>query len=571
VGKGATENIILIGFSYTGKTRVGQEVAKRMGWKFIDTDDEIVKLSGKPIAEIFADDGEKHFRKLERQVLAAVCRGKGAVVSTGGGVIKYTANRRLMTDNGVVVCLEAKPATIYRRLLMDAENDTEQEVRPLLAVADPMKRIRKLKKSRQSYYALADWTVQTDNLTVEEAAEEVIHGWEKRGGRLDKKLAGELYSPLTDIKQADSIDYGQRGYYCTVATAVEKYRIFVGWGVLDQLGKRMKEVGLEGRAHIISDDQVFPIYGGRVQRFLEEAGYAVDYKVVPNGERSKSFETAVSIYDWLVEQRAERSDSIVALGGGVIGDLAGFVASTFLRGMPFVQVPTSLMAMVDSSIGGKVAVNHPEAKNLIGAFYQPRLVITDPLFLTTLPKRELVSGWAEVIKHAMIRDPYLLQLLDEYSGDLMKVYDITSDIVARSAAIKAAVVSEDEKESGIRTILNYGHTIAHGLEAASEYDRFSHGEAVAIGMTGASSISNRMGLLSQENVEWQKELLIKFGLPVGCADVNVENVIRAIELDKKSKNARTRWVLLADIGQTLIRDDVPGKTVRSVLSEILKS
>jgi len=534
VGEGTAGNIILTGFSYTGKTKVGQEVARNLGWGFVDIDEEIVKLCGKPVAEIFARDGEARFRDLEREVLERACREKEVVISTGGGAIMDAANRELMMDSGVVVCLEAKPATIYQRLLEDTKDSSDQEVRPLLAGSEPLKRIGWLKGFRQPYYALSDWTVHTDSLTVEQAADEVIRGWGYRGR--------------------------------------EKSPVFVGWGFLDQLGRRMRNAGLQGRAYIVSDDQVFPLYGDRVKEVLGEAGFTVGSMVVPNGERSKSFETAVSLYDLLVEHRAERSDCIVALGGGVVGDLAGFVASTFLRGLPLVQVPTSLVGMVDAAIGGKVAVNHPEGKNLIGAFYQPRLVLADIQTLTTLPRRELISGWAEVIKHAMIRDPRLLELLEEQSQALLDLKeDITADVVALSAAIKAKIVSEDEKERGVRIILNYGHTVAHGLEAATGYERFLHGEAVAIGMVGAAMISQHLGLLPQAVVQRQGELLRRFDLPTDCSGVDIGKVLQAMELDKKVREERLRWVLLTDIGQPVIRDDVPNEVVESVIRELLQS
>jgi 3-dehydroquinate synthetase len=227
--------------------------------------------------------------------------------------------------------------------------------------------------------------------------------------------------------------------------------------------------------------------------------------------------------------------------------------------------------MVDSSIGGKVAVNHPQGKNLIGAFYQPRLVIADTQALTTLPGRELVSGWAEVIKHAMIRDPRLLELLEQRAeGLLTQERTAIGDVVARSAAIKAKIVSEDEKEQGIRIILNYGHTIAHGLEAATNYERFLHGEAVAIGMMGASMISRDVGLLFQEVVDRQKSLLERFGLPVAFSGVDIERLLQAMELDKKVRGKRTRWVLLTGIGQPVVRDDVHREVSVGVIKKLLK-
>jgi len=565
VGEKAAGNIILTGFSYTGKTKVGQKVAWKLGLKFIDIDEEIVRSYGKPIAEIFARDGEERFRELESKVLERVCQESNTVIATGGGAVISTANRDMMMESGVVICLEAKPATVYRRLLKDAEDLTNREARPLLAGPEPLRRIEWLKGFRQPYYVLADWTVHTDNLTVEEAADDVILGW--RYGR-----RGRAALPtLPDARESDAPYCEQKGAACVVTTATESYPVFVGWGFLEELGRRMRNAGLRGTAHIVSDDGVFPLYGAKVTKILEDAGFTVDSLVVPQGERSKSFETAVKIYDWLVDCRAERGNNIVALGGGMVGDLAGFVAATFLRGLPLVQVPTSLIGMVDSSVGGKVAVNHPQGKNLIGAFYQPRVVVADTQVLTTLPGRELVSGWAEVIKHAMIRDARLLELLEQQAEGLLTLErSVTSDVVARSAAIKAKIVSEDEKEQGIRIILNYGHTIAHGLETATNYERFLHGEAVAIGMMGAAMISREVGLLFQEVVDRQKALLARFGLPTTFSGVDIERLLQATELDKKVRGKKVRWVLLRGIGQPVVRDDVHRDVAVSVIKKLLK-
>ncbi|MBM3156822.1 MAG: 3-dehydroquinate synthase [Chloroflexi bacterium] len=566
MGDKAAGNIILTGFSYTGKTKVGHEVAKKLGWKFFDTDEEIVRLSGKPIAEIFARDGEDRFRELETKVLERICQGTKLVISTGGGAIMNKANRRLMMDSGVIVCLEAKPATIYKRMLKDAEDPTNKEVRPLLSGQEPLKRIEWLKQFRQPYYSQADWTVHTDNLTLEEVADEVILGW-----RYGNRGRAEL-PVLPDSRETEAPYCEQSGAACVVTTATESYPVFVGWGFLEQLGRRMRNAGLWGRAHIISDNGVFPLYGERVKKILEASDFVVDSFVIPHGERSKSFETAVGIYDWLVANRAERSDNIVALGGGVVGDLAGFVAATFVRGMPLVQVPTSLIGMVDSSIGGKVGVNHSRGKNLIGAFYQPRLVVADTQALATLPYRELTSGWAEVIKHAMIRDANLLETLERKVGGLLKLEGgITSEVVARSAVIKAKIVSEDEKERSIRIILNYGHTIAHALEAATDYERFLHGEAVSIGMMGAAMISRQMGLVFQELVDRQQNLLRRFGLPVTCTDIDMERLLQAVELDKKVAGKKVRWVLLSAVGQPVIRDNVPQETAAGVIQKLIHS
>jgi 3-dehydroquinate synthetase len=237
----------------------------------------------------------------------------------------------------------------------------------------------------------------------------------------------------------------------------------------------------------------------------------------------------------------------------------------------WLQVPTSLIAMTDASIGGKVAVDHPRGKNLIGAFYQPCLVLADVKILTTLTHRELTSGWAEVIKHGLILDADLLKLLEDRANDLIKLKpDITSKVISRSAAIKCRVVSEDERETGIRTILNYGHTVAHGLEAATDYGRFLHGEAVAIGMMAAARLSRQLKLLSEKAIERHKAILHKFGLPIDCSGVAVNDVLAAMELDKKVRGKAIRWVLLQDIGQVVIRSDVPERDVLTVLREVIR-
>lgn len=559
-------NIFLTGFSYTGKTKVGQVVARKLSWKFVDIDDEVVRICGKTIAEIFAHEGEEKFRELESKVLERVSQGTNLVIATGGGAVMSAANREVMMGSGVVVSLEAKPATIYQRLVKDAEADKEEVVRPLLAGTEPLKRIEWLKEFRQKYYALADWTVHTDNLTFDEAADEVILGW-RFGGR------GRAALPvLPDVREAEAPYCEQQGAACVVTTATESYPVFVGWGMLEQLGRRMRNAGLWGKAHIVSDERVLPLYGHRVAKILEDAGFVVDSLAVPEGERSKTIETAAGVYDWLVKNHAERNDNIVALGGGMVGDLGGFVSATFLRGMPFVQVPTSLIGMVDAAIGGKVAVNHPQGKNLIGGFHQPRLVVADTQTLTTLSKRELISGWAEVIKHAMIRDARLLEFLEGRAEILLMLdKEAISDAVKRSAVIKARIVSEDEKEQGVRVILNYGHTIAHGLESTTNYGRFLHGEAVAIGMMGAAIISRQVGLLSQEAVNRQQALLAKFGLPTTCSDVDMEGLLQAMELDKKVRGKKIRWVLLAGIGKPVVRDDIHREEVVSAIKKLLQS
>ncbi len=540
MGETASDNIILIGFSGSGKSLVAQKVAKRLGWQAIDTDDEIVKLADKPIADIFSQEGEQHFREMESQVLQQACDGDKKVIATGGGAILNDGNRDLMSRSGLVICLEVRPQTVYKRLYKNTGSKTP--VRPLLASADPLQNIEELKSKRQPYYAMADWTIQTDEMTLEQVADEVV--------RIHKSLT----QPASQV-----------------TTATAQYPIFVGHGCIKRLGREMRRLGLSGTAVVISDETVFHLYGQRVCRVLDDAGFTPAPLAVPSGESTKSLDVAGSLYDALIEYHIERSDPIIALGGGMIGDLAGFVAATYLRGVPLVQVPTSLIAMVDASIGGKTAVNHPRAKNIIGAFYQPRLVLADIDALSSLPKRELVSGWAEVVKHGLILDADYFSYLEKNVEKLLRLDpEATSMAVSRSAAIKAMIVSEDEKEQGRRTLLNYGHTIGHGLESAGDYAKFLHGEAVAIGMMASAYISQHMGMISQETVKRQGFLLEALGLPAQCTNVDKQSVLTAMELDKKVQNKATRWVLLEGLGKAVVRKDVPPDLVSAALDEVIK-
>ena len=351
--------------------------------------------------------------------------------------------------------------------------------------------------------------------------------------------------------------------------------LVIGRGLLGHLGQTMREAGLDGRVFVISDDQVFPLYGDLTVRGLRESGYDLASSVLSAGERTKSLASTYQLYDWLVDQKAERRDTIVALGGGVIGDVAGFVAATYLRGLPFVQVPTTVLGQVDSSIGGKVAVNHAKGKNLIGAFYPAQLIVADVDTLRSLSPRELAAGWAEAIKCAMILDAPLLDLLSEHASGLIDPNsvefqsDLLIEIVDRCARHKVKVVEEDEREANLRMILNYGHTIGQGLEAALNYEVLLHGEAVSIGMTAAAWLSVERGLFSWSDSQRQRTVLEQFGLPTefprGRHAPNVDVVLDRMTHDKKSRNATLRWVLLDRIGHAVIDANVPPELVRAAI------
>lgn len=556
-------NIVITGFSGTGKSVVAREIAGQLGWDFIDTDAEIVKLAGKPIAEIFQQDGEEKFRELEREVIKRASRRSHKVIATGGGAIVDPQNHAQLARNGFIVCLDAKPETIYQRLFQEGSHGSE--IRPLLEGDNPLERIKQLKARRQPYYDDVDLVINTDDLSVSEVAKAVIRGWGLHCSAHHPHL-----NPLTSReRKLDSQPKVDEDVACWVETATQRYPIFVGYGLLDKLGEELKKVSSSRVAIVISDENVSRLYGDRVEKVLRNAGFAVNSFVVPPGEETKSINTAIDIYNFLIKKRVERDDILIALGGGMIGDLAGFVAATYLRGIPWIQVPTSLIAMVDASIGGKVAVNHPVGKNLIGAFYQPKFVLADTRALATLPERELTSGWAEVVKYGLILDKEFFEFLESNVDRLTKLEQgAVNEAIIHSASLKAQVVSQDEKERGQRIILNYGHTIAHGLEAATRYIGFLHGEAVAIGMMGAAKLSQRLGILPASVVKRQQSLLRKFGLPTAFFGINLAEIAKATEVDKKTRAKGIRWVLLEGIGKTAIRASVPQQDVLAVLEEL---
>ena len=357
----------------------------------------------------------------------------------------------------------------------------------------------------------------------------------------------------------------------TVKTSQGDYRVMVSRGAIEAIGPEMRQAGVNGRAFLIADYAMFPLLVRRAHEALERGGYETHALILELGEEAKTIETASNVYEWLAQQRAERTDSIVSMGGGVTSDLVGFVAATWLRGVPVVHVPTSLAAMVDASIGGKAAVNLPIGKNLVGAFKQPRLVIHDIDFLDTLPRRELAAGWAEAVKHALILDDDLLNTFEAHAEDLAAlVGDLVEPVIRRSVEIKAEIVSADEFETGNdRVLLNYGHTIGHAIEAVTEYGTYLHGEAVSIGMMVAAGISQRQGLISEELVDRQRTLLQRFELPVTLSDVDPDTLLEATTSDKKSRGGKIRWVLLRGPGQATTSRDVSTRTVRAALNDVL--
>ena len=357
-----------------------------------------------------------------------------------------------------------------------------------------------------------------------------------------------------------------------VKTSTGDHPIWVGWGILEEVGTRVKSLMSPSAAYVIADEKAHS-YASKTQISMEAVGIPTHIYKIPSGETSKNLETVRQVYTWLAERKAERGHLILAVGGGVVGDLVGFVAATYLRGIPFVQIPTTLLAMMDASIGGKVAVDMPQGKNLVGAFYQPKFVLSDVETLKTLPVRELTSGWAEAIKHGLILDDGLLDTFESHVSELKSLDpEIATETIRRSVAIKAGVVSQDEKETlGIRILLNYGHTIGHAIESITGYTEYLHGEAVSVGMMGAAKIGELLQIMDVDDVERQKEVLQAYGLPISAPGLNSEAIISAMTSDKKTTGGSINWVLLDGIGKAITNNEVPDKYVSKALKFVLTS
>lgn len=355
------------------------------------------------------------------------------------------------------------------------------------------------------------------------------------------------------------VNLGDRSYDITIRT-----------GGLSTIGEWAARFSLANRLLLVTDEHTAALFGETAAQSLKQAGFLPTLVTVPAGESSKSLAMADRIYEQAIRAGLDRGSAILALGGGVVGDLAGFAAATYLRGVPFLQVPTTLLAQVDSSVGGKVAVDHALGKNLIGAFYQPRGVLIDPQVLISLPEREFASGMAEVIKYGLIFDAaFLEELRTDALAVLGRDPQQMERIVARCCRLKAAVVERDEQDVGDRMLLNFGHTAGHAIEAAGGFERYTHGEGVALGMLAATRLSELLGMIPAGTVGEVQSLLEIYGLPVHCGGLRANELIRRMGTDKKREAGSLRWVLLEKPGRAVIRKDVSLESVDEALQVIL--
>ncbi len=544
-------NLIITGFMGTGKSVVGQMVAARLGRKFVDTDALIEARAGQTIPEIFERQGETRFRAMEAEVCRELSEGRGWVVATGGWTLGPPDNREAVEAGGLVVCLHADVPTLVERLRRErsAERLGGPDGRPMLQEADWQARLETLLAQRQPIYRSFPLGVDTSRLTMDEAADRVLALW---------RAFAETAPPDALPVMAPGGDYA----------------VLVGEGLLDRLGPLVKGLGRWTTVALVSDDVVGPLHADRAAAGLEEAGLRVVRCTMPAGETHKTLNTVADLYAQFLAAGLDRSGLVLALGGGVVGDVAGFAAATFMRGLPLVQVPTTLLAMVDASVGGKTGVDLPAGKNLVGAFKQPALVAIDPAVLATLPAADFRAGLAEVVKAGIIGSPQLFERLETRPPRSQRPRRSSAPrtdlswIIRQAVAVKVAVVEADPYERGRRAVLNLGHTFAHAFERLSDY-QLRHGEAVAMGMAAATRLAVELGRCPPDAGRRIVALLRYLDLPTAVPDYDAEAVWAAMTSDKKKQGDRLRFVLPLKVGQVEIFDDVPREAVLAVLeSEI---
>ncbi|WP_143745870.1 bifunctional shikimate kinase/3-dehydroquinate synthase AroKB [Massilia sp. KIM] len=538
-------NIFLVGLMGAGKTTIGRMLARKLNKRFVDSDHEIEARTGASIPWIFEIEGEACFRRREADMIRELSAQHDLVLATGGGAILNPASRALLAERGTVVYLRASINSILARTAHDKN-------RPLLQTADPRKKLEELLAQRDPLYReIADLVIDTGRPNVQSMVQTILDQIaaleEARARRLAKTSMNEP-APLTL-----NVELGERSY-----------PILIGPKLLDDPALLARHVS-GGKAAIVTNTTVAPLYLERVAGGLRAAGIEVVEIVLPDGEEHKNWQSLNLVFDALLEHRCDRKTTLVALGGGVIGDLTGYAAASYMRGVPFVQVPTTLLSQVDSSVGGKTGINHPLGKNMIGAFYQPRAVLADTATLDTLPPRELAAGLAEVIKHGAILDAAFFDWIEANIAKLVaREPEAMAHAIARSCEIKADVVRKDEREGGLRAVLNFGHTFGHAIESGLGYGQWLHGEAVGCGMVMAADLSARLGLVDAATVERVRSLVAAAGLPTVAPDLGEARWIELMAVDKKNEGGAIRFILLKPLGSPSITT-VPLETLRATL------
>ncbi len=536
----AGRSIVLVGLMGAGKTSIGRRIAARLGLPFRDADAEIELAAGCTVPELFTRFGEQEFRDGERRVIRRLLAGEPLVLATGGGAYMDPETRATIRREAVCIWLRATLPTLLRRV-------AGRSHRPLLNAGDPAEVLQRLIAIRHPIYAEADLVVDC-------------------GDESPEVTTGHVLDALTAWQPARRL---------SLALSTGSYDVVVGEGLLARAGALLAPVLPQKRAIVITDSAVAPLHLATLMDGLAQTAIEARAITVKSGEASKDFATYSMVVDGLLDAGVERRTAVIALGGGVVGDLAGFAAATTLRGLPFVQIPTTLLAQVDSSVGGKTGINTRHGKNLLGAFHQPRMVLADTATLATLPLRELRAGYAEIAKAGLIGDPAFFAWC-EANGAAVIGGDraAQAEAVLRACAFKAAVVGDDEREekpNNGRALLNLGHTFGHALEAELGYGTILHGEAVAVGIGLAFKLSAALGLCSEADAARVVAHLAAVGLPAELRMLNrrfsAERLTGHMRRDKKMRDGRLNFVLARGIGQAFTESEVPPEAVTGLFRD----
>lgn len=513
--------IFLYGPPGSGKSSKGRRLAQALNLPFVDLDEQVEKACGSSIPEIFADQGEAQFRQIEKRMLLQVLDCQPGVIALGGGSLLDQASRARVEECGPVVCLSASLPMLLKRVRISRNR------RPLLAY-DPERNLADLLGKRTDHYASFPIQIAEDNLSINESVRQIqVH-------------LGRFH--LTGM-----------GAGCD---------IYLANGSLDEPGHALQRYGLHTPLVLVSDENVARVYSQSVLRCLADVGMEAQLVTFPAGEQNKTLATLQTLWGSFLQAGLERRGTVIALGGGVTTDLAGFAAATFMRGVAWVAVPTSLLAMVDAALGGKTGLDLPQGKNLVGAFHSPRLILADPQALSTLPEEEIRSGIAEVVKAGIIGDAMLFELCSMGLDSLRQNWPM---LIGRAMAVKIHLVEEDPFEQGKRAVLNLGHTVGHALEAISNY-RIVHGQAVSIGLVAEARLAEGIGLAGSGLSEKISEVLAGLGLPVEIpAEFSPEALVSAMQADKKRLDGTLCFSLPADIGDVRSGLSFPHEQIISIL------
>jgi shikimate kinase/3-dehydroquinate synthase len=580
-------SIVLVGLMGCGKTSVGRRLAVRLGMPFIDADDEIEKAAGKSIPEIFAEHGEPYFRDGERRVIARLLAEGPLVLATGGGAYMHEETQANVAANGVSIWLRAELPVLMRRVM-------RRDNRPLLKTENPEATMQRLMGLRYPVYAKADITLQSREVPHDLMVAEAIEGLASYLA-LDPALlvppplqppqsslqpqtqppspAGSHPSGSSVLMTETAIPADSPPRHVGVNLGDRSYEVLIGPGLVDAAGTLIAERFGAARCGIVTDENVAARHLPRLEASLTAVGKHAGSVVLKPGESTKSFAELASLSERLLQLGLERGDLVVALGGGVIGDLAGFSASILRRGIRFVQLPTSLLAQVDSSVGGKTGINTPQGKNLIGAFHQPSLVLADTRVLDTLSPREFRAGYAEIAKYGLLGDAQFFDWLEaNWKGVFAREPGPLTHAIEVAVNGKARIVERDETETGDRALLNLGHTFGHALESWTGFsDRLLHGEGVAIGICLALRLSEQLELCPTGVAARVERHLASVELPTrlsqipGQTKADAADLVRRMGQDKKVRGGRLAFILVRDIGQAFVTRDVTAQRVASFL------